>query len=1384
MHAFTSRLSALAGVGLLLVAAAAAAPLPPVKVLFLVEHDPFTLTCSSDAQVPPQRGHGFGPTWRRYELRPDATYEIRGDMGWSARLTVGREKVTGIGEVTKGPRLATAPKAFVAADGAVEVQLGRVPDFQAQIPLEYGAWEVPGAYASRVGFRRLELPDGAWDVQGRDWLVPLRVEQGQLWLAGDPTGLAPATATITADTLRLAPKPGALPPPATPPVLRALLTETSLRPDGSSLTTVSALPELPPRGGTPASLSAEAFWAVGRGSDVSGGKRLEVVVVDDGKSLLITPVYLTGGKGRSHLDGTLRALDESSLFPSRKVQLNAGKTTFASINPAAAGLYELRLTAVNAQDVTDVLVSVVFAHRSPAAASLWLPQARTCFTDREAIDVAVWATAPAEVRLVATREGQGDVVLAEPGRNGTVVLPPFSFAPGDVRLELRRGADVLARRTLSIVPGERPSRFAVMAYGNFLGSRTWREDIDKMQRLGIRGCLDQAGTMLASATQCTGLATSLAAVVPLLPDVGPADRYAASAPGLLDRLDRLGWQYIAQWGCAHQPWGVGMSWGDPVVQARLAASSAWIAMQARRHPAFLGINLFDEGGTARGPRMEMDGTSIEYEHFRQAFGRAKPTWFGEDDAAARAWIYDKQEQMNAVYRATADVMADLNRLADPAAALTLGTQNGNLNSMAVDGGHPPLAYRALTRSTMHYYPVWRKSGSLMGNEYHFMLPSAAGVEFTPLIDANGSPSASLHEVSLMLSRQVDGLAYFHWDSGSTWSLMPTTHQAFFLSSRLDQEALARQHELTPDQAAAAHRAGQEWVRINERLETYGDFFRTIRRDRAGEIGVLYSLYSFAPRLFPKPDDPGYAYSQAWHAAGTAYYATSALLRAGMQAGWLSDEEILERDGLRGRKVIVLAQITAMRPELQAKLEAFVRAGGSVFADLGTTVTVAGARPLPLDFGRLWEDSTYERTVPGSAGKAAGPTVKTWLDTLTLGKVVPVLQDQISALVRGRVENGAPLDLLVTRQVNGDSVYFLGVNEKYSSTRDLPALRLHDRTVDVLQPLECRLLLPAMGVVYDVLAGSEVGRASGIKTIRQVKLAPGELVVYAVLPDAIGKLELSVAKDAPAQAETPVTVRLLGASGKLLSAAVPLEIRVTDAQTGTAVRPTLYRSTDRGEWHGSLAPGAFDPAVLRVQVRELITRREAVADVTVAARPPVAAVLDKPAFIENAGAVDAFLRGLAGRSVYVVLGDATPAAVAEPLQAALAAHRVEVRLWRASQVTGKSFDTHVGRGVYRLDAPILAGSQATPEIDAPVIAIGSPADHALIRHATWERTWTGRLSLGAFPGPGQAYITHLWRPFSLRENSVLVSAGDDAGLRAGVAALVERLAAVPPPAAAK
>ena len=1381
-----------------------------VSIGMLVEHDAWTAKCETDPKLPGISRFGWGYGRLAADFVPGNAYRITGRLGWSFLLTVSAEGQPSVSEVQAGPHLVKAPTIRVVTDdpelknNPVEVRFGPVPEFRFVVPVDYLGWEIVDAYEMRVGSRQVELPDGTWEMRGAlGWSIPLEVTGGQIRLAGDPVGIEAAAVRLSAEGLTLA-------PPARPnrvaihvPTLlgsysvqttknRVLIPsgigpQTAALPPGNyklqgkdwtaDLTVTEGratanLPEatragllvvnnqqiLPCRAGT---LSLPVPWgsvsltvpdkdtgatSLGLWWSRNNQVALLATLTDTAGGWRVAAKFLRGRGADWPLTMRFTPLDAASPVPAQ--DFGALPPEGKDIRPPEglpSGAYMIAVEAQPPGGAPDAgcQASLVLPVTGTPAASLWFAVNRAGYWVDEPVEFVAWQQA-AESRFRCL-----SLVLVGPAgktlplgtfTKGTAcyTIPPNTLATGQYFLELRDGPAVLARRVLRILPQDLRTNFYIDAYGRVTGRY---DAVEKLNELGIQTFSEQAGTNVLTEPRTPPLAASLAALADV-PGVGPASRYVTQGDRFLDKLDELGWRFFAQWSCAHQPYGYGMTYTDPIVVNRVKMTSLWAAQYGRQHPCFLGINMFDEGGTPRGPRMSDDASYLEYQAFEAKFGRPKPRFLGEDDEAARAWIYDKQEQHNFIYSATGDRLKEINVLADPGAHLYLGTQNGNLNSMAVDGGHPPLAYRAITLSPMHWYAGYINTCFiLLGNEYNFMQPKP--IEFFPLIWGDGHHFLTRHEVNLAVSRQADGVGYFEWPG--------VLNNAQFNRGQVDPEAPAREAALKT---------------LNERLAVYGDLFRTVRRDRRSEVAVLHSLYDFAPRLFPTPEEGRVAYNNAFKAAYTGYLAISGCLRLGIQAGWLCEEEILQRDGLAGRKVLILPGITAMMPELQAKLAAFIAAGGTVFADAATTVEIPGARRLEVDFGRLVDEAIYKQV--DEEGKESQVRV----DRVVLPRLLSALRP-VEEVVGTHLTPGTP-ELLVTRQVNGQAEYYYCLNDRIPPLEQLPAPLSEYRVQKYHLPLTTEVTLPGQGVVYDVFAGKEIGRAT--ESVRvPVELEEGGMALFAVLPEAVSRLALSAPEAVKPGRPATLRVQVMGESGRPLSAAVPLELRFL-SPAGREARPALYRSTDAGVFATPLQFGLFDPPQVRVVVRDLLSGKEAEAQVRVEQSPSASLLIERrePVVVENGRAVARFLASQ--KHVILALGDGPegPTEVqVQPLVAALNSRGVAVEVRRASEVSRKSHDVYVGRGLARMHAPVYTRTSSF-EVDGPVIAVGNSSNNALIRWVVQDHNFT-RYGDWGFPGPGRGYVVHVWQPFSLEDDAVLVIAEDAEGLGKAVAWMKEACA---------
>ncbi|HUU70269.1 MAG TPA: hypothetical protein VM186_12145, partial [Planctomycetota bacterium] len=279
----------------------------PVKINMLVEHDPWSVACVDDANIRINGGHGMGYGSLVRDFQPGHSYRVSGQMGWNCVLTVAADGTKKVSDVQAGPHLASPPKCFIADDGAFEARFGAVPEFHLRIPVDYGKWEIPGAYDKRAGFRYIELPDGSWNVTGDGWAIPLRVENRTLKLAGSADGLPADAVKLDADGLTLSDKdlPLPAPPEDKPPV--GYLSVTDQRTKAISLEPVFESP-VKVEGVNFELAEGKGIIGVGKTADVT----LVVGVESERGSLETFARFIKGGGMDWKVSGTLTPLDLSS----------------------------------------------------------------------------------------------------------------------------------------------------------------------------------------------------------------------------------------------------------------------------------------------------------------------------------------------------------------------------------------------------------------------------------------------------------------------------------------------------------------------------------------------------------------------------------------------------------------------------------------------------------------------------------------------------------------------------------------------------------------------------------------------------------------------------------------------------------------------------------------------------------------------------------------------------------------------------------------------------------------------------------------------------------------------------------------------------------------
>ncbi len=854
---------------------------------------------------------------------------------------------------------------------------------------------------------------------------------------------------------------------------------------------------------------------------------------------------------------------------------------------------------------------------------------------------------------------------------------------------------------------------------------------------------------------------------------------------LIDEAMGLGLDFIQQnvttWGLAHNPVRRGGCASDPAILEFAGQEVRLHAQYCRRYPSCRGLAAGDEMALPWTPNRSGNLDTVGSCRFcREAFERetghpapVREEW-DKDVSSWVSWLRWRTESWKSFMTSTGDRMREIapDRLwiVDTYSPFSLG-----------DGLYPRNAEVSDILFT-HHYSQWQDTGAqgIVAQGIELLCAGSAwGKSFWPIVSGwdyqDIEPLLHRHALNLALSRKVDGIG--------TWGPL----------------------------------GGEEGERVvREELEGIirrGDFFMSLERVR-GDVAVLYSVTEAALRLGGvfadvrerKRNLHGYRFPvlEAFLTSYRAHYGTDMILEEGILGGDLAHYEIL------------LVPDAAGLPEgVIAAIEAFARSGGTVYIEKRSSMSIAGAHRLELDF-TTWLEARRRFLESGPLALADEKVLEAGIDGQSrdldriLGKRIRKLVDTPRARVA------------LSEQRSGKARYIFAVNSEMGSGREVTITgwgrslgtqnSRHDRRgkeerryfTQPIVPVETELVFSREiddYVVYDLQAGREITLD---ERVLPLSLEAGGMRVLCLLPSRITSIEIEAPERAEAGGTIDLSVQVSDGSGTI-EAAIPLEVTVTDPEGSSR---TLYRSAVNGLFeHRLVIPINVDPGAWTISIKELLSMKEASVSVLALRGGRIRSELLPDVQVFDEGAIRDLLRG--DRPLWIVTGSKAPDgidAMADGLvtslgRAGVRSDHVKAESIRAFDTlpayldasvifhdpeTGKHYERSAGGPVIDPDTglPIIDPLYGTPlerglhclsqtapswvDIPRDLILIGDRRTNPLVDDIEAAGILPRILGEG-FPGPGKALIEYAWSPFEPGHDVVLLlsGAGDEAGLRKAI-----------------
>lgn len=534
------------------------------------------------------------------------------------------------------------------------------------------------------------------------------------------------------------------------------------------------------------------------------------------------------------------------------------------------------------------------------------------------------------------------------------------------------------------------------------------------------------------------------------------------------------------------------------------------------------------------------------------------------------------------------------------------------------------------------------------------------------------------------------------------------------------------------------------------LTPYGDFFVSLERGYH-KVAVFYSRES-AQLGSRKPNELNNTAEGIWVAC----------IRAGFPADFLYDHQLIEGKG-NGYEVIFAPGYyyeEEASPEVLAALKKLVSAGKIVVVEKSSKLPIEGVVRLDSDLdeyddklgGAFPRYVDFETTSVWDRSEEMTKTLREFLSK----KIPPAA---IHDLIVGPdwLKSGQGEYLVLPNFAPTD---FTGLHKTLYQAPDTPTLKFPARS----------------SFVYDVfdMKPVEVKKEADWMTLQaDLRYLPGK--VYAFLPAPIKNVALEASPQLMAGTDLNFRASVAGPDGKMIDAAFPLEISLTDG-TGK-VWLNVFRSAQpkfEMAWRVPVNVAAGD---WKLRVRELISGQVAESKVTVTAakEPAVSGKLDtQTVWVHEPEHVRKFIQDRPAEGtpeILIAIDEEQPwcRPHAEKLVAELKARGRAARIAKVSDVVRVANEWG--------ETPVLDGSRlwrgelVDPGlfVDAPLILLGRRYENRLIEALARRDVFPEVISAN-FPPPGKAVIGWTRRGFSNFYDTVTVFANDDAGMTAAIAEL--------------
>lgn len=528
-------------------------------------------------------------------------------------------------------------------------------------------------------------------------------------------------------------------------------------------------------------------------------------------------------------------------------------------------------------------------------------------------------------------------------------------------------------------------------------------------------------------------------------------------------------------------------------------------------------------------------------------------------------------------------------------------------------------------------------------------------------------------------------------------------------------------------------------------ETYGIMQRILpvsdvlyyAEKRSEAVGLFYSQ----DQLFYGFSRNPYDYKGGREHVGALYSAWLLANATHLGASYVAEEDVL--DGTVNRhKVLIVPHLNYARPEVLDGLKRYIAKGGVIFTDNTTTVTIEGAKSLGFPLSEFYY---IEKLTPGATRfpEKISPHIEAFAAALT-----PYVKPDIAC------DNP---EFMTSIQNAGNGRYAWVVNMVQNGPgRWAPA------------PGSATVTLPESPAIYDVFARKRIDN----RTLK-LDLAAGDACLYALLPDAVNRIELTRADWEPPYLK--VSGRIIGDGGKPIDALVPFTIAVTrpgkapddlfSMGTGRENFLTLHRVFRGGTFEETIPLGHSAVAgIWDVNITENLSGKTVKKEWDVKRAAVIKGLCTSAVDTADGDRIAKALVPDKGE-VLVLHGEGDSVEAAKRIAAALKEKGLNARADNASnynEFAPTTQDTYFMKKI----VPLMIRKQ--------VVLVGCQENNPLIARLTGPWWLSPRTLSAHYPGVGRALLFWEQGMFGMDNDIVVVYAQDAKGLERGAGALATLL----------